>query len=79
MVGGGQATDQAPVTCRPNTAQSIALGGIRAHTRETVSLSPSGGGGSCRKWSRHSASLPYPSPRGTPLARGAKVHARYVG
>ena len=40
--GGDQATYQAPKTCRPNAAQSVVPGGLRAHTRETVSLSPRG-------------------------------------
>ena len=43
--------DQAPVTRRPNAAQSVVPGGLRVHTRETASLSPRGGGGSCRNWS----------------------------
>ena len=34
--------DEAAVTCRPNAAQSIVPGGLRAHTCETVS--PSQGG-----------------------------------
>ena len=41
-MGGDQATDQAPVTCRPNAAQSMVPGGLRAHTRETGPL-PQGG------------------------------------
>ena len=62
--GGDQATDQAPVTRRPNAAQSVVTGGLRAHTRETASLSPRGGGGLCRKWSRRSASPPNACPWG---------------
>ena len=62
--GGGQATDQVPVTCCPKAAQSVVSVGLRAHTCETVSLSPRGVGGSCQKWSRHSALPPYPSPGG---------------
>ena len=41
--GGDQAMDQAPETCRPNAAQSVVPGGLRAHTRETASLFPWGG------------------------------------
>ena len=41
--GGDQATDQAPEACRPNAAQSVVPGGLRAHTRVTVSLSLKGG------------------------------------
>ena len=62
--GGDLATDQAPVTCWPNAAQSVVLGGLRAHTRETASLFPRGGGGLCRKWSRRSASPPQSVPLG---------------
>ena len=60
--GGDQAMGQAPETCRPNAAQSVVLGGLRAHTRETASPFPWGGGGPCRKWSRRSASPPSPCP-----------------
>ena len=35
---------------------------LRAHTRETASPFPWGGGGTCRKWSRRSASPPVPCP-----------------
>ena len=42
--GGDQATDQALVTCRPNAAQSVVPGGLRAYTPEAVSLSLGGGG-----------------------------------
>ena len=35
---------------------------LRAHTPETASPFPWGGGGPCRKWSRRSASPPIPSP-----------------
>ena len=66
--GGDQATDQAPMTCRPNAAQLVVPGGLRAHTRETASPSPRGGGGPCRKWSRCSASPPNPCPSGVPAA-----------
>ena len=62
--GGDQATDQAPETCRPNAAQSVVPGGLRAHTRETASPFPWGGGGPCRKWSRRSASPPSRAPGG---------------
>ena len=62
--GGDQATDQAPETCRPNAAQSVVPGGLRAHTRETASHSLRGGGRPCRKWSRRSASPPNPCPWG---------------
>ena len=62
--GGDQATDQAPKTCRPNAAQSVVRGKLRAHTRETASLFPWGGGGPCRKWSRCSASPPGAMPLG---------------
>ena len=34
--------DQAPVTCWPNAPESVLPGGLRAHTPETVSLSPRG-------------------------------------
>ena len=37
---------------------------LRAHTRETASPFPWGGGGPCRKWSRRSASSPIPCPWG---------------
>ena len=37
---------------------------LRAHTRETASPFPWGGGGPCRKWSRRSASPPIPCPWG---------------
>ena len=37
---------------------------LRAHTRETASPFPWGGGGPCRKWSRRSASPPNPCPWG---------------
>ena len=40
---GDQATDQAPDTCRPNAAQSVVPGGLRAHTRETAAPFPWGG------------------------------------
>ena len=62
--GGDRATDQAPETCRPNAAQSVVPGGLGAHTRETASPLPRGGGGPCRKWSRRSASPPIPCPLG---------------
>ena len=62
--GGDQATDQAPVTSRPNAAQSVVRGGIRAHTYEIVSLSPRGDGGPRRKWSWRSASPPISVPLG---------------
>ena len=42
--GGDRATDQAPETRRPNAAQSVVPGGLRAHTREAASASPGGGG-----------------------------------
>ena len=74
--GGDQATDQAPETCRPNAAQSVVLGGLRPHTCETSSLAPKGGGGTCRKWSRRSASPPDPSPWGVPLACRAGVETK---
>ena len=77
-MGGDQAKDQAPQTCRPNAAQSVVPGGLRAHTRETVSPPPRRGCGPCRKWSRRSASPPYPSPWGVPSACGAGVRARCV-
>ena len=68
---GDQATDQAPETRRPNAAQSVVPGGLRAHTRETASPFPWGGGGPCRKWSRRSASPPIPCPwRGIRLRVG---------
>ena len=35
---------------------------LRAHTRESASPFPWGGGGTCRKWSRRSASPPVPCP-----------------
>ena len=60
--GGDHATDQAPVTRRPNAAQSVVPGGLRAHTRETASPFPWGDGGPCRKWNRRSASPPIPCP-----------------
>ena len=69
----------APMTCRPNAAQSVVPGGLSANTRETVSPSPMGGGAPCREWSRRSASPPYPSPGGIPSARGAGVRACCVG
>ena len=75
----GQATDPALETCRPNAAQSVVPGGLRAHTRETASLSPRGGGGPCRKWSRRSASPPNPCPSGVPVACKAAVRARNAG
>ena len=50
--GEGQARDQAPVTYRPNAAQSVVLGGLGAHTREIVSPPPREGGRPGRKWSR---------------------------
>ena len=62
--GGDRATDQAPETRRPNAAQSVVPGVLRAHTRETVFPFPWGGGGPCRKWSRRSASPPIPCPWG---------------
>ena len=46
---------------------------LRAHTRETASPFPWGGGGPCRKWSRRSASPPSPCPWGVirlPVGRG---------
>ena len=63
---GDRATDQAPETRRPHAAQSVVPGGLRAHTRETASPSPRGGGGGgpCRKWSRRSASPPRSMPLG---------------
>ena len=70
---GGQALDQALVTCRLNAAQSVVPGGLRAHTREIVSLSPSSG--SCRKLSRHSTSPPHRSPGGLPSVRGPRDNA----
>ena len=73
--GGNQATDQAPVTCRPNAAQSVVRGGLRAHTRETTPPSPRGGGRPCRKWSRHSASPSNPCPLGVPAACKVVVRA----
>ena len=60
--GGDQATDQPPETCWPSAAQSVVPGGQRAHTRETMSLSPRGGGGPCWKWSRRSVLPPDPIP-----------------
>ena len=74
--GGGEATDQAPVTCRPNAAQSVVPGGLRAHAPETASLSPRGGGRLCRKWSRRFASPPNPCPWGFLAACKAAVRAR---
>ena len=41
--GGDEGTDQAPVTCLPNAAQSVVTGGPRANTRETASPSPKEG------------------------------------
>ena len=64
------------MTCQPNGAQSVVPGGLRAHTRETASPSPRGGGGPCRKWSRRSASPPNPCPWGVPAACKAVVRAR---
>ena len=77
--GGDQATDQAPETHRPNAAQSVVPGGLRAHTRETASPFPWGGGGLCRKWSRRSASPPIPCPWGDPATCRAGEHARCAG
>ena len=77
--GGGQATDQAPVTRRPNAAQSVVPGGLRAHTRETASPFPWGGGGPCRKWSQRSASPPIPCPWEGIRLRVGRVHARSAG
>ena len=77
--GGGQATDQAPETRRPNAAQTVVPGGLRAHTRETVSPFPWGGGGPCRKWSRRFASPPIPCPWGHPATCRAGEHARCAG
>ena len=77
--GGGQATDQAPETRRPNAAQSVVPGGLRAHTRETASPFPWGGGGPCRKWSRRSASPPIPCPWEGIRLRVGRVHARGAG
>ena len=74
--GGDQATDQAPETRRPNAAQPVVPGGLRAHTRETASPFPWGGGGSCRKWSRRSASPPIPCPWEGIRLRVGRVHAR---
>ena len=50
------------MTCRPYAAQLVVKGGLRAHTRETVSPSPRGVGEACRKCSRRSASPPNPCP-----------------
>ena len=77
--GGDQATDQAPETRRPNAAQSVVPGGLRAHTRETASPFPWGGGGPCRKWSRRSASPPIPCPWEGIRLRVGRVHARSAG
>ena len=77
--GGDPATDQAPMTCRPYAAQSVVTGGLRAHTRETASLSFRGGGRPCRKWSWRSASPPNPCPLGVPAACKAAVRACCAG
>ena len=49
---------------------------LRAHTRETASPFPWGGGGPCRKWSRRSASPPIPCPWEGIRLRVGRVHAR---
>ena len=77
--GGDQAADQAPETRQPNAAQSVVSGGLRAHTRETASPFPWGGGGPCRKWSRRSASPPIPCPWEGIRLRVGRVHARSAG
>ena len=69
--GGDRATDEAPKTRRPNAAQSVVPGGLRAHTGETASR----GGGSCRKWSQRSALPPIPCPWGDRATCRAGVHA----
>ena len=79
--GGDRATDQAPETCRPNAAQSLVPGGLRAHTRETASPFPWGGGGRCRKWSRCSPRPPFRAPGGIQqrVARGCMRVVRARG
>ena len=77
--GADQATDQAPMTRRPYAARSVVTGGLRAHTPETASPFPWGGGGPCRKWTRRSASPPIPCPLGDPATCRAGVHARCAG
>ena len=68
------------MTRRPYAAQSVVIGGLRAHTRETASPFPwGGGGGSFRKWSRRFASPPIPCPWGDLATCGAGVHARCAG
>ena len=52
---------------------------LRAHTRETASPFPWGGGGPCRKWSRRSASPPIPCPWEGIRLRVGRVHARSAG
>ena len=67
--GGDQAMDQAPETCRPNAAQSVVPGGLRAHTRETASLFPWGGVADCA--GSGAGALPHPPapcPWGVPAA-----------
>ena len=77
--GGDHATDQAPEAYRPNAAQSVVPGGLRAHSRETASLWPWGGGGPCRKSSRHSASPPSTMPVGCSSTCKAVLRARCAG
>ena len=61
--GGGSGYGPSPRD-PPAKRQSAVRGGLRAHTRETVSLSPRGGGGLCRKWSHRSVLPPEPIPWG---------------
>ena len=52
---------------------------LGAHTRETASPFPWGGGGPCPKWIRRSASRPIPCPWEGIRLRVGRVHARSAG
>ena len=77
--GGDQATDQAPVTCWPNAAQSVVPGGLRAHTRETASPSLRGVADRAGSGAGALPRPPNPCPWGVLAACKAAMRAHCAG